>query len=222
MPQRTAGFVTGATPPGGDTATSGDVCGCQGVSWHRVGGSQGCHSAPHGARGGRAGGAPRARDRVLGCRKLRPLAMVSVGALHPKTNLKIVSKHVPLGLNLPEVPAPAVGLGPGLRIFGAPPPSAALHPDGARSGGAGGGRRAGGVLVSRRSFLSRRLLCAGLSADSVGARFSPLTLSFIERKRREAEPGGLPSARGVTVSKRFQWAAVRQALGCWLRASQLT
>lgn len=76
--------------------------------------------------------------------------------------------------------------------------------------------------MSRRSFLSRRLLCAGLSADSVGARFSPLTLSFIERKGRGAEPGGLPSARGVTVSKRFQWAAVRQALGCWLRASQLT
>lgn len=149
MPQRTAGFVTGATPPGRDTATSGDVCGCQGVSWHRVGGSQGCHSAPHGARGGRAGGAPGARDRVLGCRKLRPLAMVSVGALHPKTNLKIVSKHVPLWLNLPEVPAPAVGLGPGLRIFGAPPPSAALHPDGARSGGAGGGRTASGTGVVR-------------------------------------------------------------------------
>lgn len=142
MPQRTAGFLTGATLPTGDTATSGDICGCHGVSWHRVGGSKGCHSALHSARDGRDGGDPGAGDLALGCRKVRPLAMVSVGAFHAQINLKIVSKHVPLRLNLSESPAPDMEPGPGLCILGAHRHRQLSHPEGGRSGGTGRGQGA--------------------------------------------------------------------------------
>lgn len=189
----------------GDSAHRGHghICGCHRVSWHRAGGSQGCHSALHSARDGRVGGDPRAGARVLGCRKVRPLAMVSVGAFRPKMNLKIVSKHVPLGLNLPEIQLQMWGRAPGSAFLGGTCPT-----------------RAWSVLGSRGQRRSCARVCSvprPLWVPRALALHHPRSRSL--RERGEGCAVRVPHGQGMAVSKRVQWAAVSQAPVCWLHAS---
>lgn len=68
------------------------------------------------------------------------------------------------------------------------------------------------AVLPELAFALRR----GLHRFPVRSHF---TIHSLGGEGRGAELSGFPTARGMTVSKRFQRAAVCQALVCWLHAS---